>query len=269
MRDLRSLPGLHYRRLLSLWKTSLSNGKVMPLSVDYDAMQVNDAGSRLRGFKIRQRETVKIVLRNSRYGDATLRELEARKDILANSTLKIPTIFESNIGEDYINFREEMLHGRAYNNWIDSRDFFDQVGGPLVKLYFDYGITHKPLSETLGAVAAQKISASMIDDAHIKDAQKLLSRNPEVAVSVAHCDLVASNMVVTGKGIHVIDWEKCQEQYLGYDFARLALRYPHNPYYRHAAEKVFGDFQAGRLTLEEADTIKRALSTIRDFGKRG
>lgn len=266
MHTLRTLPGLHNRRLFGLWRDSFFHRvENIDLPYGYDALQINEGGFRLRAFDILDGKTTKIVRRDSRYGESTLRELVAREGFLKKSSLKIPQIYEHMQDDIYIRFSEEMLKGRAFRHWIDAPRFMRDVGGPMLTLCEDYGVTDKPLSESMDADKVAKIMHCPAGDPRIAPAQNLLERNPIVATSIAHCDLVCSNMIVTKRGIYVIDWEKCKEMYAGYDFARLALRYPHNPFFVRPGREALARFQGNRLRLADVKILRDAILASHSF----
>lgn len=261
MQALRHLPGLHNKQLFILWrarKTGKRGTIAMPYA--YDAFQINDGAFRLRAFDIRRNETIKVVRRDSRYGAATERELLARTTFLKESALRIPDITAQSSGDVYIRFSEEMLKGRAFIGWLDSLRFMKDVGEPLLKLGETYGITQKPLAESMDAGRVAKIMRCPVDDKTIARARHLLEQNKMVNVTIAHCDLVSSNMIVTDDGIHVIDWEKSTEMYAGYDFARLAVRYPRNPVFARAGHHALSRLQDGRMTLEDVRILREAIT---------
>lgn len=261
MRALRHLPGLHNKQLFLMWRAAKKRKpSTLTLPFSYDAFQINDGAFRLRAFDIDQEKTIKVVLRNSRYGESTLRELQARSTFLQETNLKIPAVYESDSNDLYMRFSEEMLEGRAFVSWLDFPRFMKDVGRPLLSLCAQYGISQKPLAESMDADKVAKIMRCPKEDARIAKAQQLLEQNKMVATTIAHCDLVSSNMIVTKDGIYVVDWEKCKEMYAGYDFARLALRYPANPVFARTGRSALQHFQQNRLSLDDVRTLREAIS---------
>ncbi len=260
MHALRHLPGLHNAQLFILWharKTGKRGTVSMPYA--YDAFQINDGAFRLRAFDIAHDRTIKVVKRDSRYGAATERELQARTTFLKDSALRIPDIIAQDSGDSYIRFSEEMLTGRAFIGWLDSLRFMKDVGEPLLRLGESYGIAQKPLAESMDASRVAKIMRCPSSDEKIARARHLLEQNKMVNTTIAHCDLISSNMIVTNKGLYVVDWEKSAPMYAGYDFARLAVRYPRNPVFARAGRGAMARLQGGRMTLDDVRILRDAI----------
>ena len=156
-----------------------------------------------------------------------------------------------------------MVRGRIYSHWRDAPRFWDEIGAPLMRVCDTQGIEYKPLSEVLDQPFIALIAGANSVNPQIAAARALLERNPQVAAGFSHGDTVSSNMIVGKNGLYLVDWERAAQRYAGFDFARLALRYPWNAHYAQAAKNVFGRYQQGRFTLADADIIRRGVAAVR------
>lgn len=261
---LRHIPGLRKRMIVALWNGNRFDPKVkhrFPFSCD--ALQIAENGNRARSFCIARNLTVKAVSRHSRYGENTSAELAVRLDILPKSDIKVPRILNHERSESYIRFEEEMIQGRIYSHWRDAPRFWDEIGAPLMRVCDAQGIEYKPLSDVLDQPFVSLIMGANAASPQAAAAKALLERNPQVAAGFSHGDTVSSNMIVGGNGIYLVDWERSAQRYAGFDFARLALRYPWSAHYAQAARDVFDRYQKGRFTLSDANIIRRGIAAIR------
>lgn len=262
---LRHVPGLRKRMIVALWNSARfypSTHHLLPFA--YDALQISADGNRARGFVVDAWRTVKTVSRKSRYGQNTERELHVRTQILPGSDLKVPRIYEHHANGDYIQFQEEFIPGRIFSHWRDSKYFIGQVSDPLLAVVERQGIGCKPLCDVLDANLRDVILESRSADPVVLKGKALLESNPLVASSFSHGDLVSSNMIVRGKAVYLVDWERSGERYAGYDQARLALKHPWNPDYALAAKAAFDRHQKGRFTMEQAGDIRMAVAAARN-----
>lgn len=261
---LRHIPGLRKRMIVALWNGNRLDPKVrhrFPFSCD--ALQIAENGNRARSFSITRNKTVKAVSRHSRYGENTSAELAVRLNILPKSDIKVPRILHHEQGDDYIRFEEEMVRGRIYSHWRDAPRFWGEIGAPLMKVCDAQGIDYKPLSEVLDQPFISLIMGANTVSAPCAAAKALLERNPIVAAGFSHGDTVSSNMIVGADGLYLVDWEPSARRYAGFDFARLAMRYPWSSHYAQAAKDVFDRYQQGRFTLADANIIRRGVAAVR------
>lgn len=268
LRRLAALPPMTRRKIIELKASQLlkrTGGE--HLALRHDAIQFSLNHYRARGFTLGENRTEKIVFRHSRYGENTLRELAIRCGLLTRSPLKVPTLHDQEIGADYIRFTEQLLFGRPFSIRRDCHRFESEVGLPLMQTMELHGTVSKPLSDVLGEAVTASIMNSSIDHPVIAQGKALLQANPVIASSVAHGDLVSSNMVTTREGIYVVDWERSHEMFAGYDFTRLALRYPRNRVFGALAARALDRYQQGRLSLAQADILRHVQALIRDHGK--
>ena len=264
LQRLQYIPGLRKRMGIALWNSARFYPSThYNLPFPYDALQISEDGNRARGFIVDQWKTIKTVFRNSRYGENTERELAVRTGILQSSSLKIPKIYNHHFNDDYVQFVEEFIPGRIFSHWRDSRNFWREIGAPLLAVCEQQGIGEKPLADILEEKFVKIISDAKSRNPQIDKAKALLEKNPVVATSFSHGDTVSSNMIVNSSGIYLVDWERSAERYAGYDFARLALKHPGNADYTRAAKDVFDRHQQGRFTLEQADIIRLGVAAAR------
>lgn len=262
---LQHVPGLRKRMVVALWNSARfypSTHYSLPFS--YDALQISEDGNRARGFIVDQWKTIKTVFRNSRYGQNTERELDVRTNILKNSGLKIPKIYQHTLNDQYVQFEEEFIPGRIFSHWRDSRHFIEQVSNPLLAVAEAQGVSYKPLCDVIDVNLRDVILNSESSDIAVLKGKALLSSNPVVATCFTHGDLVSSNMIVCKDNIYLVDWERSAERFAGYDQSRLALKHRWNPDYAKAAKTVFDRHQAGRFTMEQANDIRLAVAAARE-----
>lgn len=206
-------------------------------------------------------------MKDSRYGVNTKNELSVRQGILKGSALKVPEILDVRESNDYIQFSEKMIPGRIFSHWRDSPKFWDQIGAPLLDVCEKAGIGQKPLADIVDEALVRVVMDSPSKNQDVLKARTLLEKNPIVATGFSHGDTVSSNMIVSGTDVYLVDWDRAGERYAGYDFARLALRYPWNSHYAKAAKDVFERHHNGRFTLDDVNTIRLGVAAARDMRK--
>ncbi|HEU4838193.1 MAG TPA: phosphotransferase [Micavibrio sp.] len=265
---LRHVPGLRKRMVVALWNSAQFYPSThYSLPIGYDALQISEDGNRARGFVVDARKTIKTVFRNSRYGQNTERELHVRTNILPESGLKVPRIYEHHASDDYIQFQEEFIPGRIFSHWRDSKYFIGQVSEPLLAVAERQGVEYKPLCDILDANLRDVILQSGSADPVVLKGRALLEKNPVVTACFSHGDLVSSNMIVSDDKVYLVDWERSALRYAGYDQGRLALKHPWNLDYLQAAKDVFDRHQHGRFTMEQAGDIRLAVAAARRDAK--
>lgn len=257
---LRRIPGLRYHRLPKLLFSSWRE-ESMKIATSADAVQVGDTGLRLRAFFSADKSTLKVVREDSHYGPATVRELALRADI-AGHGLKIPRVDGQETKNGFLFVREQMVEGRSFNVRCDRTLFCPQIVDPLAAFYERSGISFMPLSDALGPMAgfiAQQGTAL----------SKLLEKNPQVAVSLCHNDVVSSNLAVTKEGVYFLDWGFAIQSLCGRDFVRIGRKYLRYPDIREHLRAKISRLQKGAMSLNEMLAVQQAwIDYIKVHGAR-
>ncbi len=244
------MPAFSRRRLLQLWLATWRNEQyALPTSAD--CLQINLGGTRLRAFDLRRDRSYKVVAVDSRYGGSTENEVRVRRDVLPGSGIAFPRVHTLGRHGGYLMMEEELVHGRRWNVRRDGDRFEQDIAAPLSRLIQHFGLDRRPLSSLLPADSR----AVLADTDHglplVAHLRALIERNPQVAVSLCHGDLSASNVAVGPGGAVFLDWEKAREHFVGYDLLMMARGYAGQRHIQGCARRFFTRFQGGALDFAD------------------
>ncbi|MBK1697457.1 phosphotransferase [Rhodovibrio salinarum] len=255
----RSIPGLAAERAPRLVAGALS-GHGVDLRIEADALQVAASGGRVRTFDLSAATSSKLVVRDSRYGAGTERELHVRQSILPGTGVGFPPVHWSSADDTYIFLVEDLIHGRRFTPRRDARLIASGLVEPLMQLAEAQETRRVPLTEALGVKVAAAIAGDARPDPILERARALVQANPSVVTIFGHGDLLPSNIAVSRTGLVLLDWETAGEMLVGYDLLRLWLKYPRIKALQTGARKMVARFQTSDLSL--ADTVALRLAQV-------
>ncbi len=260
--DLRQIPGFKIKHLLGL----LFKGKEISLQTSADAIQVSDNGNRLRAFYVSEGKTFKIVRKESHYGEETLHEVKFRAEILQKSNILVPKIESTEEKDGFVFVKEFLIKGRAYKKKKDKALFCEQIIGPLKSFYKSIGMDKMPLSKALGVMT---VFAHGNKDIMPKELFDLIARDPEVAVSMCHNDIVASNLAVSDGQIYFLDWGSALKTICGRDFVKIGRYYLKDKAIYNHMDKTIKELQNNALSLEDMLMIQGLWIEFIKFHQNG
>jgi len=247
---INSLPAFPHHRVLELWLESWKSQRLV-LCTPADALQVSLDGHRLRAFDAVQSRAFKIVREASRYGEGTRHEVHVRQNILPGSGMPYPVIHAMEQKDSYLFVEEDLVLGRAWNVHRDHWRLRETIVAPLMRLYEHYGISQKPLCAVLKPSVLDALSNLDGSLPLIRHLRALVERNPLVATSLCHGDVIGSNLAVTRTGVVFLDWEKARDYIIGSDLVDLALKHPRYRAFRGAAVRMFEQVQGSGLRFAD------------------
>lgn len=254
------IPGLRFKHLTALFLSSYCD-EPFEIATDAEAIQVDDSGSRLRSFMLKQQTTVKVVRADTRYGPQTNHEFETRAQIAARSSLLVPKCGERYTKQGLIFLREQMIEGRIFNVRRDKRIFCPQVVEPLTKFYEEWGVTMTPLCEAIMPLASFAAQGRLTPELQAK-LSPLLAANPMAAVSLCHNDILSSNLAVSKNGVYFLDWGVSAPSLCGLDFFKIGKFYLADAGIRGRLEVQLSRLHQARLTVENMSAIQQGYSQM-------
>ncbi len=139
---------------------------------------------------------------------------------------------------------------------------------PLAGFYERYGITMMPLSEALGPLTPF-ITGKDIDKNTAGKLLPKLEKNPQVAVSLCHNDVVGSNLAVGREGVYFLDWGFAIMSLCGRDFVRIGHRYLDDWTILEHIRGQIARLHQNRFTLEDMLAVQEAWSACIKHHKNG
>ncbi len=261
-KHLRQIPGLKFKHLLGLF----FKRNEITLNTSADAIQVSDNGNRLRAFYVEEGTTLKIVRKESHYGEETLREVKLRDEISKKSNILIPKIESIEEKDGFVFVKELLIKGRSYNKKKDKALFCEQVIDPLKSFYQSMGIEKMPLSKALGVMT---VFAHGNKDTMPKELFDLIARNPEVSVSMCHNDVLASNLAVSDGWICFLDWGSALKTICGRDFVRIGRHYLKDKNICNHMDIAIKELQNDALDLKDMLMIQDLWMEFIEFNENG
>jgi Ser/Thr protein kinase RdoA (MazF antagonist) len=126
---------------------------------------------------------------------------------------------------------EGLVEGRRPANRGETQRLLPTVVELLTRLHEAVGIASRPLSKVSssgllarweGAVERERVPAAI--DAAVR---RLIERDADLEVSLGHGDLVASNMLIRGGQLTLVDWEHARSLPIAYDLAKPLMQARH------------------------------------------
>lgn len=122
---------------------------------------------------------------------------------------------------------EELVVGSHPVSRDEIQELAEPLAGLLYRMHRVVGVASHPLSATVHRKMPERWSEFVrefgVDDALDAAVQRLVERDEFVEISLAHGDLVASNIMVNGGRIVLIDWEHAGEKPVAFDLAKIHL----------------------------------------------
>jgi hypothetical protein len=151
-----SIPGLAVKRIPGLAAAAV-RGAGVDLPVEADALLVAAGGDRVRAFDLAAARSSKLVVRDSRYGAGTERELYVRQSVLPGTGVGFPPVHEREADGMYIFLAEQLVQGRRFSPRRDGRMIEAGLVEPLMRLAEAREVRVAPLADVLGESVAWAI----------------------------------------------------------------------------------------------------------------
>lgn len=216
--NLAKIPGLYKNKLFGLFL----KGDRVTIKTSADAALVSDNGNRLRAFYVSEGKTLKIVRKDSFYGEEIFKEFELREEIAKKSKILMPEMGEIKEQGEFIYLTEKLIEGRRYSVKRDKALFCSKIITPLIEFYSSMGMEKMPLKDALDDMT--EFAYANKDKVNPK-LMELIEKNPEISVSLCHNDVLSSNLAVSGDDVYFLDWGSAIKTICGRDFVRMGVRY--------------------------------------------
>lgn len=151
-----SIPGLAVKRIPGLAAAAV-RGAGADLPVEADALLVAAGGDQVRAFDLAAARSSKLVVRDSRYGAGTGRELYVRQSVLPGTGVGFPPVHEREADGMYIFLAEQLVQGRRFSPRRDGRMIEAGLVEPLMRLAEAREVRVAPLADVLGESVAWAI----------------------------------------------------------------------------------------------------------------
>lgn len=261
------VPGLGPKVMANLLANRSLRG-VEHLPIENDAVQLADAGTRVRSFDHGRDVSRKLVVRQSKYGAGAERDLQVRRDLLPRASVRHPRVWASDHDAVHVFIEEELVRGRRFAPYLDFRHVDSALVDPLSRLYETAGLRAMPVTEAIGAQVAEQILGLAADTPVVRHAQAILRADPQIAAGYGHGDLLPSNLAVDRDGVVFLDWETAGYAPVGFDLLRLWRKYPRTKAFLTGAGTLIRRHQDRALDLPDTASLQLAIGLLTAAPKR-
>lgn len=189
-----------------------------------------DGYVKLRSFYIDSGLSVRVQAGRREKQHGVSRTLEAYRRVVPHIPAIMPRIDDHGSAPPFrggVYLVEELVMGSHPVSRDEIQELAEPLAGLLHRLHRGVGVASHPLSATVHRKMPERWSAFVrefgVDGALDAAVRRLIERDELVEISLAHGDLVASNIMVNGGRIVLIDWEHAGEKPIAFDLAKIHL----------------------------------------------
>lgn len=257
-RNVFAIPGLQPAHILGLIAGNEAAQRLPTrIRTHADAMQINDAHTRLRAFYLprtgKSGRSLKLISRDAPdLVEEMLRETAIRRTIETDDTITVPPLREVIEDDGYVGLTEEMVLGRRFTLLLDVPLFVESGIPQLVATYRALGCRRTRFSEFVPRDLEVRLRAIRGTAALADTVARARAEDPEVTVGTCHGDLIPSNLAVSRGSLYFLDWGRSHSGLLAHDLCMLPFKDPRFtlPIIAAAREALVRDLETSR---ESAD----------------